>query len=78
MPPGDLHTLREHDILWLEVCVDDLPLRVQVVQGHQGLLDEAAHHRNGDAPAAFKAPGRVQLGRAGHTSGAQEMHLERD
>ena len=62
MPPGDLYTFREHDVLWFEICVDDLPLCVQVVQGHQSLLDEAAHHRNGDAPAAARALGRVQLG----------------
>ena len=61
MPPRGLHTLREHDILWLKIRVDDLPLRVQVIQGHQCLLDEAAHHGNGDAPAALMTLGGGNL-----------------
>ncbi|KAA6428475.1 MAG: hypothetical protein FRX49_01351 [Trebouxia sp. A1-2] len=44
-----LDRLRQHHVLRLEISVDDLPVRVEVMQACEDLLGKALDNRKGDA-----------------------------
>ena len=51
----------EQDVLWLNVCVDDATLLVEVVHAQQHLPDDAVYSVDGEAPVVALDDGLEQV-----------------